>query len=52
MEGLDRLAFSGVDIARQLVETHGGGPALPVVITNGLAWPVAASESPMQWQGA
>ncbi|WP_412841082.1 AMP-binding protein, partial [Aeromonas dhakensis] len=51
MEGLDRLAFSGVDIARQLVETHGGGPALPVVITNGLAWPVAASESPMQWQG-
>lgn len=47
MEGLQHLAFSGVDIARQLFETWGSGPALPVVITNGLSWPTATSDSAM-----
>jgi amino acid adenylation domain-containing protein len=51
LEGLQHLAFSGVDLARQLFEKHGPGPVLPVVITNGLSWPVAAGDSAMQLQG-
>ncbi|MEE1922619.1 amino acid adenylation domain-containing protein [Pseudomonas sp. 148P] len=51
LEGLQHLAFSGVDLARQLFEQHGPGPVLPVVITNGLSWPVAARDSAMQLQG-
>ena len=48
LEGLQHLAFSGVDIARLLFESHGPGPVLPVVITNGLSWPVSAADSPMR----
>ncbi|MUG29400.1 amino acid adenylation domain-containing protein [Aeromonas salmonicida] len=47
MEGLQHLAFSGVDIARQLFETRGTGPVLPIVITNGLSWPTATGSSTM-----
>lgn len=51
LEGLQHLAFSGVDLARLLFESHGPGPVLPVVITNGFSWPVAAADSPMRLQG-
>ncbi|MDD0975289.1 amino acid adenylation domain-containing protein [Pseudomonas fontis] len=49
MEGLQHLAYSGVDLARQLFETHGPGPILPVVITNGFSWPVTPADSPLHW---
>ncbi|MGV7963334.1 amino acid adenylation domain-containing protein [Photorhabdus tasmaniensis] len=48
LEGLEHLAFSGIDITRLLVEKHGAGPVLPVVITNGLSWPVSGQDSCMQ----
>lgn len=51
LEGLQHLAFSGVDIARLLFESHGPGPVLPVVITNGFSWPVSATDSPMHLCG-
>lgn len=51
LEGLQHLAYSGVDLARQLFERHGPGPVLPVVITNGFSWPVAPSDSAMRLQG-
>ena len=51
LEGLQHLAFSGVDLARLLFESHGPGPVLPVVITNGFSWPVSAADSPMRPQG-
>ena len=47
-EGLQNLSFSGVDIARQLVEQCDAKPILPVVITNGLSWPVAPADQTMQ----
>ena len=51
MEGLQHLAFSGVDLARMLFESHGPGPALPVVVTNGLSWPTAADGAMRQIGG-
>ena len=51
LEGLQHLAFSGVDIARWLFESHGPGPVLPVVITNGFSWPVTSLDSPMSLCG-
>lgn len=51
LEGLQHLAFSGVDLARLLFETHGPGPVLPVVITNGFSWPVTSLHSPMSLCG-
>lgn len=51
LEGLQHLAYSGVDLARLLFESHGPGPVLPVVITNGFSWPVLAADSLMQLQG-
>lgn len=51
LEGLQHLAYSGVDLARLLFESHGPGPVLPVVITNGFSWPVSAADSLMQLQG-
>lgn len=47
LEGLQHLAFSGVDLARMLFERCGPGPVLPVVITNGLSWPVLSDASPV-----
>lgn len=44
LEGLEHLAHSGVALSRMLMNAHPGGPALPVVITNGLSWPVPGSE--------
>ncbi|APC19014.1 peptide synthetase [Pseudomonas frederiksbergensis] len=52
LEGLQHLVFSGVDLARLLFESHGPGPVLPVVITNGFSWPVSPVDSPMSlWGG-
>ncbi|SMC63257.1 amino acid adenylation domain-containing protein [Fulvimarina manganoxydans] len=48
LEGLDHLAFSGVDIARLLMNAGKGQPPLPIVITNGLGWPVLPPEAPMR----
>ncbi|MEN5299817.1 amino acid adenylation domain-containing protein [Brucella sp. TWI559] len=45
LEGLSHPAFSGVDIARLLFENTGSLPVLPVVITNGLSWPVLGQDS-------
>ncbi|MBA1191283.1 amino acid adenylation domain-containing protein [Pseudomonas entomophila] len=51
LEGLQHLAFSGVDLARLLFERHGPGPVLPVVITNGLSWPTLPAGSPLRLTG-
>ncbi|WP_127075363.1 amino acid adenylation domain-containing protein [Rhodomicrobium lacus] len=44
-EGLAHLSFSGVDIARLLVNAHRQSPALPVVVTNGLSWPTLPAQT-------
>lgn len=36
--GLQHLAWSGVDLARQLTPRGGRNPALPVILTNCLSW--------------
>ena len=38
LEALEHLDFSGVDINRQLMNIRSSSLALPVVVTNGLAW--------------
>ncbi|MBF4390095.1 peptide synthetase, partial [Vibrio anguillarum] len=50
LEGLEHLAFSGVDLARVLFERCGPAPALPIVITNGLSWPVLSDDASMTLQ--
>lgn len=45
LEGLEHLSQSGVQISRLLMNAHPGGPALPVVVTNGLGWPKLATEA-------
>ncbi|MGS4991787.1 AMP-binding protein [Roseibium sp. RP-7] len=47
LEGLDHLSFAGVEISRFLMDLGGGasGVALPVVLTNGLSWPVLSSDA-------
>lgn len=45
LEGLDHLSFSGVEINRFLMEQSGAdGVALPVVLTNGLSWPILSED--------
>ncbi|MGN8117678.1 amino acid adenylation domain-containing protein [Labrys sp. 22185] len=51
LEGLEHLAFSGVDINRVLINRHSEGPALPVVVTNGLSWETLAEDSPVRLHG-
>lgn len=48
LEGLQYLSFSGVDLARLLFEKVGTAPVLPIVITNGLSWPVLSESHPIQ----
>ena len=50
LEGLQHLSFSGVDLARLLFEKVGTAPVLPIVITNGLLWPVLSESHPIQQQ--
>lgn len=49
LDGLQHLAFSGVDLARLLFEQHGEAPVLPIVITNGLSWPVLPAGSAVHY---
>ncbi|MCJ2875110.1 amino acid adenylation domain-containing protein [Rhizobium pusense] len=49
LEGLNHLAFSGIDLNRVLLNANAGGLALPVVITNGLTWPTLSPDSAMRW---
>lgn len=51
LEGLEHLAFSGIDISRLLMAAHPGSLALPIVITNGLSWPVLAPGLPVRLSG-
>ncbi|PKF81665.1 peptide synthetase [Vibrio sp. vnigr-6D03] len=44
LEALDHLEFSGVDINRQLMSSRSTSLALPVVVTNGLAWETLSEE--------
>ncbi|MEY1661354.1 amino acid adenylation domain-containing protein [Isoalcanivorax beigongshangi] len=49
LTGLQHVSGAGVALARMLLERFRQGPVLPVVVTNGLSWPTAAADSPMQW---
>lgn len=49
LEGLNHLAFSGIDLNRILLNANPGGLALPVVITNGLSWPTLTQASTLRW---
>lgn len=51
LEGLEHLSQSGVQISRLLMNAHPGGPALPVVVTNGLGWPKLAKEAGIRRHG-
>lgn len=48
LEGLDHLAFSGVDLNRLLLSRNPQGPALPVVLTNALSWPRLKAGAPVR----
>ena len=40
LTALEHLEYAGVDLSRQLMAANSGdGPALPVVLTNGMGWP-------------
>ncbi|KAA9001294.1 amino acid adenylation domain-containing protein [Affinibrenneria salicis] len=49
MAALQHLAFSGVDLTRLLLNQHKESPALPVVLTNGLAWPAPPPDCPLRF---
>ncbi len=51
LEGLEHLAFSGVDINRLLMNANPGGLALPVVVTNCLSWPTLGADKPVRLHG-
>lgn len=46
---LDHLAFSGVDLARQLLNLSQGSPALPVILTNCLGWATLPGNAPVRY---
>ncbi|WP_236615024.1 condensation domain-containing protein [Serratia liquefaciens] len=46
---LDHLAFSGVDLARQLLNLSQGSPALPVILTNCLGWETLPGNAPVRY---
>ena len=48
LQGLDHLAFSGIDLNRLLLGRNPEGPALPVVLTNALAWPKLKADAPVR----
>jgi amino acid adenylation domain-containing protein len=51
LEGLQHLAFSGVDLNRLLLGRGLGGPPLPVVLTNALSWPKLPADAPVRLHG-
>lgn len=46
---LEHLAFSGVDLARLLIDRSKGGPALPVILTNCLGWENLPTTGPVSF---
>ncbi|MTH46801.1 amino acid adenylation domain-containing protein [Intestinirhabdus alba] len=46
--GLQHTEWSGVDLARQLTSRESRGPALPVILTNGMAWETLPAGSPLR----
>ncbi|WP_245269554.1 amino acid adenylation domain-containing protein [Allorhizobium undicola] len=52
LEGLDHLAFSGIDLNRLLMGNAPGQLQLPVVITNGLSWPMLPKVAPVALHGS
>ncbi|MEE4408207.1 MULTISPECIES: amino acid adenylation domain-containing protein [unclassified Serratia (in: enterobacteria)] len=46
---LDHLTFSGVDLARQLLNRSQGAPALPVILTNCLSWETLPAGAPVRY---
>lgn len=48
LEGLEHLAYSGIDISRLLLNANPGGLALPVVVTNALSWPTLNKAQPVR----
>ncbi len=46
---LDHLTFSGVDLARQLLNHSQGSPALPVILTNCLGWETLPANAPVRY---
>jgi amino acid adenylation domain-containing protein len=48
MEGLDHLAYSGIDLSRLLINNNPDVLALPVVITNALSWPMLNNACPIR----
>jgi len=48
LSGLERLSSAGVDLARLLMKAGAGSVPLPVVITNGLSWPVLDAARPVR----
>ena len=51
LSSLDHLAFSGVDLARELLNRSEGGPGLPVILTNCLGWETLPAEAPVRMRG-
>ncbi|MCL2897271.1 amino acid adenylation domain-containing protein [Brenneria tiliae] len=49
LAALHHLTFSGVDLTRLLLQRHGQSPALPVILTNGLAWETPPAGAPMRF---
>ncbi|WP_343565072.1 amino acid adenylation domain-containing protein [Kiloniella sp. b19] len=47
--GLEHLSFSGIEINRLLMKDSSEGPALPVVLTNALNWPMLDQDSPVSF---
>ncbi|KQB14017.1 amino acid adenylation domain-containing protein [Rhodobacter capsulatus] len=48
MRALAHSSLSGVDLARQLLARTGAALALPVVLTNGLNWPLPDPSAPLR----
>lgn len=48
MRALAHSSLSGVDLARQLLARTGAALALPVVLTNGLSWPLPDPSAPLR----
>lgn len=51
LEGLQHLAFSGIELNRLLLGRISAGPPLPVVLTNALSWPRLAADGPVRLHG-
>ncbi|POT58307.1 amino acid adenylation protein [Citrobacter amalonaticus] len=48
LNGLQHLAWSGVDLARQLSPRNASQPALPIILTNCMAWETVSDNGSVQ----